>query len=210
MDHLVDKIIETITAAGLVQVEVSISHVRLTRADIGILFGEGHTFHAKRPLSQRGEYLCEEQVTLIGPKGTKEQVAVLAPVYKETQVELSPQGAKELGVTSAQLDNKKRALAGLIAIEGPCGKLTYTSAVKMIENHIKMPPQVAGQLQLKDQQRVSIGLITSNPSTLRDVVIRIDKQYRLRMYMDQDTARTAAISGFTLGQIIPRIDHSNR
>ena len=70
-------------------VEASARHVHLTQEDVERLFGKGAKLHEKRPLSQPGQFLSEERVTLVGPKGKKEHVAVLGPVRSATQVELS-------------------------------------------------------------------------------------------------------------------------
>ena len=72
-----------------VPVGVSARHVHLTQEDVERLFGKGAKLHEKRPLSQPGQFLSEERVTLVGPKGKKEHVAVLGPVRSATQVELS-------------------------------------------------------------------------------------------------------------------------
>ena len=86
MEQLIDKVLDTMTKAGLVEVEVSARHVHLTEEDVEKLFGKGQVLHEKRPLSQKGQFLSEERVTLTGPKGKKELVAVLGPVRKATQV----------------------------------------------------------------------------------------------------------------------------
>jgi len=202
MKYLVDKVIETITKAGLVEVEVSARHVHLTQADVEILFGKGNILHEKRPLSQKGQYLCEERVNLIGPKGKRERVAVLGPVRKETQAELSAGDTKELGVNAPLRESGKLNGAGALVMEGPCGKLTCASAAIIAHNHIHVTPKVAEKLQLTDDQRVNVQLITSRPIIFQDVIIRINENFRFRMHIDLDEANAAAVSGFTLGKII--------
>ena len=98
MEQLIEQVMDTMTKAGLVQVEVSARHVHLTDQDVEVLFGKGAVLHEKRSLSQKGQYLSEERVTLIGPKGKKERVAVLGPVRSATQVELSVSDCVSLGV----------------------------------------------------------------------------------------------------------------
>ena len=89
MRQLIEKVADLIVESGLVEVEVSARHVHLTQEDVERLFGKGAKLHEKRPLSQPGQFLSEERVTLVGPKGKKEHVAVLGPVRSATQVELS-------------------------------------------------------------------------------------------------------------------------
>ena len=49
-------------------------------------------------LSQPGQYACEERVTIKGPKGTFENVALLGPFRNETQVEISMTDSRKLGI----------------------------------------------------------------------------------------------------------------
>ena len=50
-------------------VEVSAKHVHLTREAVEQLFGTGAKLTPKRPLSQPGQFLSEERVTLVTSKG---------------------------------------------------------------------------------------------------------------------------------------------
>jgi len=206
MNQLVNKVIETIARAGLVEVEVSARHVHLTAADVEILFGKGGTLHEKRPLSQPGQYLCEERVNLIGAKGRKERVAVLGPVRKETQVELSAGDCIALGISAPLRESGKLSGAALITIEGPCGTLTDVPAAIVAHNHIHVTPEMAAELNLKDEEHVDVQIVTERPLVFQDVIIRISGQYRFRMHVDQDEANAAAINGFTLGRIQRKAD----
>lgn len=97
IDQVVNAVVDTISKE-YVQVEVSARHVHLSQADLEKLFGPGATLTPKRELSQPGQFLSEQRVTLVGPKGRKENVSVLGPVRKATQVELSNSDARGLGV----------------------------------------------------------------------------------------------------------------
>ena len=81
-----------------VELEASGRHVHVTKEQAKKLFGHGLT--PKRPLSQPGQYLAEERVTVIGPKGRFENVAVLGPERKSAQVEVSLTDARTLGLTA--------------------------------------------------------------------------------------------------------------
>ena len=56
-------------------VEVSARHVHLTREAVDVLFGAGHQLGKKKMLSQPGEFLSEERVKLVTPKGQIDNVA---------------------------------------------------------------------------------------------------------------------------------------
>ena len=105
-EQLSAAVMNSVHRAGLVEVEVSARHVHLTKADAEVLFGIGAELEPVRPLSQPGQFLAKQRVTLVGPKGRKERTAVLGPARKATQVELSKSDCVELGVEAPLRDRK--------------------------------------------------------------------------------------------------------
>ena len=203
MEQLIEQVMDTMTKAGLVQVEVSARHVHLTDQDVEVLFGKGAVLHEKRPLSQKGQYLSEERVTLIGPKGKKERVAVLGPVRSATQVELSVSDCVSLGVKAPLRESGDVEGSGPITIEGPAGSISITQGTIVAHNHIHVPTDVARMLDLKDKEHVSVKILCERPVTCEDVIIRVSDAFTFRMHIDFDEANAASVSGFTLGKIIP-------
>lgn len=188
--------------AGLVEVEVSARHVHLSQADAEVLFGPGATLEPVRPLSQPGQFLSKQRVTLIGPKGRKERTAVLGPVRKATQVELSKSDCMELGVDAPLRESGDVAGSGSIIIEGPCGTLELKEGVIIAHNHIHVTAPDSIMLDLKDKQRVSVAMLTERPIVFRDVIIRVSTEFSCKMHIDFDEANAAMVKGFTLGKII--------
>lgn len=203
MEQLIEQVMDTMTKAGLVQVEVSARHVHLTDQDVEVLFWKGAVLHEKRPLSQKGQYLSEERVTLIGPKGKKERVAVLGPVRSATQVELSVSDCVSLGVKAPLRESGDVEGSGPITIEGPAGSISITQGTIVAHNHIHVPTDVARMLDLKDKEHVSVKILSERPVTFEDVIIRVSDAFTFRMHIDFDEANAASVSGFTLGKIIP-------
>ena len=62
------------------------------------MFGSGYKLTKVRDLSQPGQYVCKERVSLIGPKGTIHNVVILGPGRKETQAEVSMTDTLVLGI----------------------------------------------------------------------------------------------------------------
>jgi len=182
----------------LVEVEVSARHVHLTREHLEILFGKGAELTPKRPLSQPGQFLSEERVTLIGPKGRKERTAILGPIRPATQVELSKSDCVELGVKAPVRESGDVAGSGSISIEGPCGSIKIAEGAIIAHNHVHLTPEVARIMGVTDKQRVSVEVFTDRPVTFRDVIIRVSEKFSCRMHIDFDEANAALVSGFTL------------
>lgn len=202
MEEIVSAVMNAIHNAGMVEVEVSARHVHLTQTDVELLFGPGTQLIPVRPLSQPGQYLSEQRVTLVGTKGRKERVAVLGPVRKDTQVELSKSDCVELGVTAPVRESGDVKGSGAITIVGPCGTLQISEGVIIARNHIHVSASDSVRLGLKDKQTVSVEVLTERPIIFKDVVIRVSDQFRCKMHIDFDEANAAMVSGFTLGRII--------
>ena len=135
-EQLSAAVMNSVHRAGLVEVEVSARHVHLTKADAEVLFGIGAELEPVRPLSQPGQFLAKQRVTLVGPKGRKERTAVLGPARKATQVELSKSDCVELGVEAPLRESGDVAGSGSIILEGPCGALELKEGVIIARNHI--------------------------------------------------------------------------
>ena len=83
-----------------IPIGVSARHVHLSQADLETLFGKGYELHKKKDL-MGGQFAAQECVTLIGTKlRAIENVRVLGPVRKQSQVEISKTDAIKLGVNA--------------------------------------------------------------------------------------------------------------
>lgn len=202
MQNIVDVVTEAIGKAGLVEVETSARHVHLTENDIKILFGPEASLTPKRDLSQPGQFLSEERVNLIGPKSRKNNVAILGPARKATQVELSRSDCMGLGVKAPVRESGDVKGSGSIIIEGPCGQIEISQGVMIAKAHVHVTPEMASLLDLKDKQEVMVEVMTDRPIIFKSVVIRVSDKFRYRMHIDADEANAAGCSGFTLGRII--------
>ena len=202
MEEIVSAVLDAVHKARLVEVEVSARHVHLTQRDVETLFGPGAKLEPKRPLSQPGQFLSGQRVTLVGPKGRKERTAVLGPVRGAAQVELSKSDCVELGVKAPLRESGDVAGSGAVTIEGPCGSIHLEEGAIIARNHIHLTTADAELLNLHDKQRVSVAVMTERPVVFRDVVIRVSPNFNCRMHIDFDEANAALVSGFTLGKII--------
>lgn len=201
-DAIVDHVLKAIDKAALVIIEVSARHVHLSKTDMARLFGDGVEMIPKRPLSQPGQFLADQRVNLIGPKGKFTRVALLGPARSETQVELSRSDAVTLGVEaplrlSGQLEN-----SGQVTIEGPKGSITIPKGVICAKRHVHVTPEVAARHGWKDKQIVCVETLTDRPVIFKDVVLRVTETSKYRMHIDSDEANAANVQGFVLGKII--------
>ena len=194
--NLTEKILRRI----FVEMEASGRHVHVTKEQALALFG--HALTPKRPLSQPGQYLANERVTVIGPKGQFENVAVLGPERKDAQVELSVSDARHLGI------NAPVRLSGDIAntpgatLKGHHGTVKLDTGVLVAKRHIHMTPEDAAMMQVQDKQVVRLQTFTDRPLIFDDVVVRVSPDFQTRVHLDYDEANACGFVNGDLGRIL--------
>ena len=189
--------------AKKILVETSARHVHLTREDVETLFGKGHKLTEKKPLSQPGQFACEERVAVIGPKNSFPAVSILGPERKQTQVEISASDARAIGVSCPVRESGDLAGSAGCKIVGPKGEIEIKEGVIIAKRHIHMTPADAEKYGVEDKQVVSVKIDSPDRSLIfGDTVVRVSNSYSLAMHIDTDEAN-AVLAGFTAyGEII--------
>jgi putative phosphotransacetylase len=185
-----------------VLVEVSARHVHLSERDLAILFGEGYQLTVKKPLSQPGQYACEERVTVVGPKNTIKNVIILGPTRKDTQVEVSMTDARALGIVPIVRESGDIVGSTGCKIIGPLGEIELIEGVIVAKRHLHVAEADAPQLGVKDKEVIGIKLTTNGRSLIfDDVVVRVSPKFATAVHLDTDEANAAGFSeGF--GEIV--------
>lgn len=197
MEMLAQEVLSRI----FVELEASGRHVHVTKEQAIALFGHGLT--PKRDLSQPGQFLSNERVTVVGPKGKFENVAVLGPERKDAQVELSMTDARALGIAApVRLSGDIAATPGATLI-GPYGTAKLDSGVIIAKRHIHMTPEDAAAMQVKDKQLVKLQTFTGRPLVFDDVVVRVSPDFQTRVHLDYDEANACGFANGDLGRILP-------
>ncbi len=184
-----------------VPVEVSAHHVHLSQADVDALYGPGHQLTPKQALSQPGQFACEEQVTLAGPKGRVERVRVLGPVRNETQVEISMTEQFKLGIHPPVRESGDLKNTPGLTLEGPNGSAALGHGVICALRHIHMTPEDALQMGLKDKDIVNVRIEGDRELVFGDVLVRVRPDFKLAMHIDTDEANAAHIAGDAIGHV---------
>ena len=197
MDVLVDAVIGRL----FIPLEASGRHVHVTAQQAQTLFGHGLT--PKRPLSQPGQYLANERVTVIGPKGEFQKVAVLGPERKEAQVEISLTDGRTLGITPpVRLSGDVKNSPGAVLV-GEKGKITISQGVIAAKRHIHMTPEDAKHFGVQDKQVVRLKTFTARPVVLEDTVVRVSPDFATYAHLDYDEANGCGFQNGDLGRIVP-------
>ena len=132
-----------------IPIETSARHLHISQEDFEKLFGKGSKPHFIKELSQPGQYLCQERVTVKGPKGTFENMALLGPFRSDTQVEMSLTDTRKLGIPSViRQSGDIEGTPGCILF-GPCGDIEIPGASTLARNKNYYKPQKCGLFYVK-------------------------------------------------------------
>ena len=195
------SITEAVIGHIFVELEASGRHVHLTREQSLALFGHGLT--PKRPLSQPGQFLAEERVTVVGPKGEFQNVAVLGPERKEAQVEISLTDGRQLGIEPpVRLSGDVADTPGAV-LRGTRGTLEIPRGVLAAKRHIHLTPEAAKRFGVKDKQNVRLKVYTARPCVFEDVTVRISPDFASYVHLDYDEANACGFRKGDLGRILP-------
>ena len=170
---------------------VSNRHVHLSAADLEVLFGAGYQLNPIKDLSQPGQYAAKECVTIVGPRGAIENVRILGPVRKQTQVEVMRGDCFKLGASAPVRESGVLSGSAPITIVGPKGSVYCKEGLIVAKRHIHMTPQDAAVYNVKDGDVISCRVNGERGIVFDNVVIRVSEKYALEAHLDMDEANCA-------------------
>lgn len=196
MDILVERVLKNI----FIELEASGRHVHVTKEQAVALFG--HPLTAKRPLSQPGQFLANERLTVKGPKGEFRNVAVLGPERKEAQIEISLTDGRSLGITPpVRLSGDVAGSPGAV-LETELGRVVLDKGVICAQRHIHITPEDAKKFGVKDKDTVRLQVFTQRPLIFEDVAVRVSDKFATFVHLDYDEANACGFQSGDLGRIL--------
>lgn len=190
---------------GAIPVGVSNRHIHLTAADVQTLFGKGYELTPLKDLSQPGQFACKETLTIVGPSLRPiENVRVLGPVRRASQVEISRTDSFTLKVKPPVRESGDIAGSAPITIIGPKGVVTLKEGCIIANRHIHMSVEDGAKFGLKDGDYVDVEAGGERRTKFYDVQIRVHKDFRLEMHIDTDDANAAGIGNGAKVKIVKR------
>lgn len=200
MEHL-ENLAAQVAQRLFVELEASGRHVHVTEEQAKTLFGHGLT--PQRPLSQPGQFLAKERLTVAGPKGEFHDVAVLGPERKQAQVELSLTDGRALGLSlPVRLSGDVQGSPGAVLL-GDKGRVELSTGAIAAQRHIHLTPEAAQRFGVRDKQWVKLKTFTQRPVVFEDVVIRVSPDFAPYAHLDYDEANACGFHKGDLGRIIP-------
>ena len=185
-----------------IKIGVSQRHVHLSQEDMEILFGKGYELTKKKTLMGR-EFACEEVVTLVGPSlRAIENVRVLGPVRKNTQVEISRTDTFILKVSPPVRPSGEIKGSASLVLVGPKGSIYLKEGVIIANRHIHLTPSYAERHGIADGDYVDVMVEGEKPTKFYDVQVRVRDDFNVEMHIDTDDANSAALKNGNLVRIV--------
>lgn len=195
------SLVEEVLRGHFLELEASGRHVHVTKEQAMALFG--HELTPKRPLSQPGQYLAQERLTIRGPKGKFANVAVLGPERKEAQVEISLTDGKMLGIAApVRLSGDVAGTPGITLISDRA-QITLEQGVIVAQRHIHLTPEDAKHFGVENGKLVRLQTFTARPLIFEDVAVRVSPKFASYVHLDYDEANACGFRTGDLGRILP-------
>jgi propanediol utilization protein len=185
-----------------IPVEISARHVHLSKEDFEKLFGENKILVPIKELSQPGEFVSEETVTLVNGERKIENVKILGPLRKCSQVEISLTDAYNLKlnplpkmkISGDLADTTKILIRGLkSSVKIPC---------IIAQRHLHCSLKEAEKLKIENNQKISVIIKGIREIIFCNVIARVSDNYRLALHLDTDEGNSAGICGKAFGEIV--------
>ena len=174
-----------------IKIGVSNHHVHLTKEVLETLFGKGYELTPKRYLTQKGQYACEETVTLKKGKKVLEHVRIIGPCRKYTQVELLERDNEYFNLDSPVRKSGDLIGSETITIVGPKGEYEAVESTIIADRHIHMSANDLEKFKRHNDEVVTIKV--ENGVTLDDVHIKSDESCVHKKKKNKDEAEKLGI-----------------
>ncbi|EGY80495.1 phosphate propanoyltransferase [Peptoniphilus indolicus] len=195
IDEIADRVMLELKKFENYKIPVGVSnrHVHISREDLDILFGKDYELTVKKELKQPGQFAAEEAVTIVGPKGQFENVRILGPIRRESQVEISLTDAFRLGVSAPIKESGSLENTPGIEIVGPKGSVKLERGTIVALRHIHLTPSQAKKFNVKEGEFVDVQCFGCRKATISNVLIRVSEKYSIEMHLDTDEANAIGV-----------------
>ncbi len=174
---------------------ISARHCHLKQEDVDVLFGQGYQLTVMKSLYQATDYAANETVAVVGPRQRMiPGVRILGPCRAFSQVELSFTDSISLGIDApVRLSGDIEGTPGCLLI-GPKGSLVLPNGVIRAERHVHMGPKDAEYYGVKHLDRMNMRVVSSCPTTLEGLLVRVNKDWKLEVHVDTDEANACDLA----------------
>lgn len=188
-----------------IRIEVSARHCHLSLSDLNKLFGKDHKLKAIKNLSEPGEFAAKETITIKTKGGQIDNLRIVGPIRKQTQVELSMTDCRRLKINPPiKVSGNLQGSLGATLI-GPKGSVKIKEGVIIAKRHLHCNPAQAKKLNLKNGQSVSVKTLGERSVTFHDIEVRVRDDFDLSVHLDTDEGNASSPDGVcSVGELLTK------
>ncbi|MBQ9181124.1 MAG: phosphate propanoyltransferase [Bacilli bacterium] len=184
-----------------ISIGVSNRHVHLCEEDYKKLFND-EPFEVVRYLNQPGEFASNKKVTIKTDKDIIENVRVIGPIRKYTQIEISKTDSFKLGLNPPVRDSGDLEGSSGITIIGPVGEIHKENGCIIANRHIHITPEERIKYGLENIEEVNVRLDGIKGGIINHVRLKESPKYAFELHLDTDDANAHFVKQGDLATII--------
>ena len=163
---------------------ISNRHVHLTEEDYKTLFGDAPLENIK-DLVQPGEFASNQKVSIKTEKNTINNVRLLGPLRKYSQVEISKTDSFTLGIKPPVRNSGDLDDAAEVTIVGPNGEVTKKCCI-IAARHLHINTNDLEKYNLVGVEKVKAKIASEKATIFDDVYVKASPNYELELHLDTD------------------------
>ena len=169
------------------KVVVQSRHIHLSQKDQDLLFGLDFKLTPLTSIGHHGQVVYQETLGLAGKKGRFDQIRIIGPVRKNTQVELSEVDLIASGIEAPVRLSGDSLNAGEGVLIGPQGECLVNNII-IPTRHLHLSNQQAQELGLRHHQRVKVREINRPEQIIKEVIIRVHPTFSSEFHLTDHEA----------------------
>lgn len=185
-----------------VKIGVSARHVHICEEDFEYLFGKDFPLTIKNELSQKGEFSCEQTVTIKTNKSEIKNVRLMGPFREKTQVEISKTDAYLLGINPPVRKSGDLTGSEKVTLCHNDKQLNLEEGCIICARHIHMSEKDSFKLGYYNNQVVKVRIKGEKAAILENVYITVKDAYTLELHLDTDDANAVLVGNGDICEVI--------
>ena len=167
-----------------VPVYIQKRHIHLSQIEAEKLFGKWYVFWIEKHLIQPWEYITKEKLTIKWPKWEINNINIIMPFRKFTQIEISPSDI--LWINAKETKSWELKKAEPITIIWPKWSIYLNNCVIIAEKHIHMSVADAKDFGFKNNQIVNLKTPWKDGEIIENVRIRSNDKFEFDLHLNED------------------------
>lgn len=161
-------------------------HIHLSKLDSEKLFWKWYVFEKEKNFTQPWEFFAKEKLKIVWAKWEVENVSILLPFRKNTQVEIFESDNEVLWINAKYTSSWKLEDAEAITIVWPRWSVYLPHAVIIEQPHIHMNVAQSEDFGFRNNQIVKVKTHWENKQIIENVKIRVNDKFEFDFHINAE------------------------